>query len=61
MEDRSVDLPFANRTQAGRLLGRRLQAERLAGPLGAPPGRRRGATKVVLATPMAAFGAEQPS
>lgn len=26
-------LPFANRTEAGRLLGRRLQAESLAGPL----------------------------
>jgi putative phosphoribosyl transferase len=33
MEDRSVTLPFANRAEAGRLLGRRLQAERLSGPL----------------------------
>jgi predicted phosphoribosyltransferase len=33
MEDRSVKLPFSNRAEAGRLLGRRLQAEHLAGPL----------------------------
>ncbi len=33
MADCSVTLPFANRAEAGRLLGRRLQAEGLQGPL----------------------------
>jgi putative phosphoribosyl transferase len=33
MADRTVTLPFANRAEAGRLLGRRLQAEHLQGPL----------------------------
>jgi len=33
VEDCSVTLPFANRAEAGRLLGRSLQAEHLQGPL----------------------------
>ena len=33
MQDFSVRLPFANRAEAGRLLGRRLQADHLQGPL----------------------------